>query len=124
MSLIFWLAGGFRIFDDFAVSFGFGSIVTGLIYTGLLIAASSVIMFPFSIYSTFVIEEKFGFNKTTVKTFIMDIIKGVCLGVIIGTPLLAGIFAFLTYTGTYAWLWCWAVVTFLCLQSSLLPRLG
>lgn len=112
MSLIFWLAGGFRIFDDFAVSFGFGSIVTGLIYTGLLIAASSVIMFPFSIYSTFVIEEKFGFNKTTVKTFIMDIIKGVCLGVIIGTPLLAGIFAFLTYTGTYAWLWCWAVVTF------------
>lgn len=111
LSLVFWFAGGFRIFDDFAVSLGFGNIVTGLIYTGMLIAGSSIIMFPFSIYSTFVIEEKFGFNKTTVKTFIMDTLKGILLGVIIGTPLLAGILAFLTYSGTYAWLWCWTAVT-------------
>lgn len=111
LSLVFWFAGGFRIFDDLAVSFGFGSIVTGLIYTAMLTAASSLIMFPFSIYSTFVIEEKFGFNKTTIKTFIMDTVKGIALGVVIGTPLLAGIFAFLTYSGVYSWLWCWIVVT-------------
>lgn len=111
LSLVFWFAGGFRIFDDLAVSFGFGSIVTGLIYTAMLTAASSLIMFPFSIYSTFVIEEKFGFNKTTIKTFIMDTVKGIALGVVIGTPLLAGIFAFLTYSGAYSWLWCWIVVT-------------
>lgn len=111
ISLAFWFSGGFRIFDDFAVSLGFGSIVTGLIYTGLLTAAASAVMFPFSIYSTFVIEEKYGFNKTTVKTFIADTIKGVLLGIIIGTPVLAGIFAFLTHAGSYAWLWCWIAVT-------------
>lgn len=111
LTLCFWFAGGFRMLDDFTASLAFGTITTGLVYTGLLVVAGSAIMFPFSIYSTFVIEEKFGFNKTTVKTFIMDTIKGSLFAFIIGTPLLAGILAFLTYSGAYSWLWCWIAVT-------------
>lgn len=108
-TLIFWFAGGFRMLDDFAVSLGFGTIITG--HTGLLAATGSAIMFPFSIYSTFVIEEKFGFNKTSAGTFILDTIKGILLAVLIGAPLLAGILAFLQYSGEHSWLWCWMAVT-------------
>lgn len=111
LTLCFWFAGGFRMLDDFTATLGFGIITTGLVYTGLLAVAGSAIMFPFRVYSTFVIEEKFGFNKTTVKTFIMDTIKGSLLAIVIGTPLLAGILAFLTYSGEYSWLWCWIAVT-------------
>jgi STE24 endopeptidase len=58
---------------------------------------------------TFVIEQKFGFNKTTPKTFITDIIKGLLLSVSLGIPLLAGILAFFQYAGALAWLYCWMV---------------
>ena len=53
-----------------------------------------VLSLPFGIYSTFVIEERFGFNKTTVKTYITDMLKGLLLSALIGAPLLAGIIAF------------------------------
>jgi len=73
--------------------------------------AKSILSLPFSIYSTFVIEEKFGFNKTTPKTFVLDLIKGVALGALLGIPLLAGILAFFIYTGDWAWLYAWVAVT-------------
>ena len=73
--------------------------------------AKSVISLPFSIYSTFVIEERFGFNKTTPKTFVLDLVKGLGLGLLIGMPLLAGILAFFMYTGDLAWLYAWIAIT-------------
>ena len=66
---------------------------------------------PFGIYGTFVKEERFGFNKTTPRTFVADRIKGLALLVVIGGPLLAGILAFFEYAGSFAWLYCWIAFT-------------
>jgi STE24 endopeptidase len=107
----FWFAGGFNWLDQWARSFDFGAVGTGLIFIGALVVAKMIISMPFSIYSIFVIEENFGFNKTSVKTFIADRLKGILLSVLIGGPLLAGIIAFFVYGGTWAWLYAWIAVT-------------
>ena len=109
--LVFWFAGGFRWLDDFVRGFGYGPIVTGILFMALLVAAKVVIGIPFSWYSTFVIEERFGFNKTTLRTFVLDHVKGLLLAVLLGVPLLAGILWFFGATGGYAWLWCWLFTT-------------
>ncbi len=109
--LVFWFAGGFNWLDQWARAFDFGVIGTGLIFIGVLVFAKLIISLPFGIYSTFVIEERFGFNKTTPKTFAADRIKGLLLSVVIGAPLLAGVIAFFEYGGTWAWLYAWLVVT-------------
>ncbi len=111
VTLVFWFAGGFQYLDSIVRAWNLHEILTGLAYMGILVAARMIIGLPFSIYSTFVIEEKFGFNQTTVKTFILDIIKGIFLGILIGGPLLAGVLAFFQYAGSLAWLYCWIVVT-------------
>ncbi|MCI5134100.1 MAG: M48 family peptidase [Candidatus Electrothrix sp. AW2] len=111
LTLIFILAGGFNAVDLLARSVGWGSISTGLLFTGILVLLSFVLGLPFSIYSTFVIEERFGFNKTTGKTFILDLLKGVVLAVLIGGPLLAAVLCFFEITGSMAWLYCWLAVT-------------
>jgi STE24 endopeptidase len=83
----------------------------------------SLLSLPLSIYSTFVIEERFGFNKTTVKTFVTDILKGLSLAIIIGGPLMAAILAIFEYGGRYAWLYCWAVAAaFSLLLQFIAPR--
>jgi STE24 endopeptidase len=111
ITLVFWFAGGFNILDNLVRSWDLHFIWTGLLYTGILIFLNSLVSLPFSIYSTFVIEEKFGFNKTTVKTFILDMIKVTLLSTLIGGPLLAGVLAFFQYAGSLAWLYTWGVVT-------------
>ncbi|MBN2410052.1 M48 family metallopeptidase [candidate division KSB1 bacterium] len=111
VTLVFWFAGGFQYLDSIVRGWGRHAIWTGLLYIGILVLLKTVISLPFSIYSTFVIEEKFGFNRTTVKTFILDLVKGLFLGLLIGGPLLAGVLAFFLYAGNLAWLYCWIVVT-------------
>ena len=109
--LAFWFMGGFGILDTLVRSWSLGPVASGLAYMGILIALSSLISMPFGIYSTFVIEERFGFNKTTVGTFIADKLKGLALGVVIGVPVMAGILWFFESTGDAAWLYCWGAVT-------------
>jgi STE24 endopeptidase len=118
LTLIFILLGGFNTIDEVARGFGLSSIPTGLIFCGLLALLSAVLHLPFSIYSTFVIEQRFGFNTTTVATFIADGLKAVLLSVALGGPLLASIFWFFESTGSLAWLYCWiaAVVFVLAIQ--------
>ncbi|MCI5207949.1 MAG: M48 family peptidase [Candidatus Electrothrix sp. ATG2] len=111
LTLIFILAGGFHLVDLLARSFGWGAISTGLLFTAMLFLLSSLLGLPFSLYSIFVLEERFGFNKTTLKTFVLDLLKGVLLAVILGGPLLAAVLWFFEITGSMAWLFCWAVVT-------------
>jgi len=72
LTVAFILLGGFNFVDQFARSFNLDSIPTGLIFAGILLLMTQILHIPFSAYSTFVIEEKYGFNKTTVKTFIFD----------------------------------------------------
>lgn len=109
--ITFWFAGGFNWLDQWARSFGYGEIVTGLIFIGALVIGRSLLSLPFSIWSTFVIEERYGFNKTDAKTFVSDLVKGLLLSVLIGAPLLAGIIAFFAYGGPWAWVWAWLAVT-------------
>ncbi len=109
--LIFWFGGGFPLLDDWVRSFDFGPVVTGLVYMGILILIKSALSLPFSLYSTFVIEERFGFNKTTWSTFVLDLIKGVGIGILLGAPLLAGVLWFFEYAGSNAWWYCWIAVT-------------
>ena len=70
-----------------------------------------LINIPFSVFHTFVIEEKYGFNKTTVKTFILDIIKGIILGVVIGGIAFSAIVWFFIKARTMAWIYCWGALT-------------
>ncbi len=107
----FILLGGFNYVDQFARSFGFGSILTGLIFAGILLFASQTLGLPFSIYQTFHLEEKFGFNKTTPKTFILDILKGWALVIVLGSILFSGILWFFENAGQHAWLYCWIALT-------------
>ncbi len=112
--LVFWFGKGFLFLDNMVRSFDLNPVATGLVYMGILILFKSLLSLPFSIYSTFIIEEKFGFNKTGWKTFIMDLIKGVIISILLGAPLIAGILLFFQYAGDYSWLYCWvAVVVFI-----------
>ena len=105
------LSGGFNFIDGLARSFNLGIIPTGLIFSGILFFFFQIIGIPFSIYHTFVIEEKYGFNRTKPKTFILDILKGWLLSIIIGGLLLSGILWFFIKSGNFAWLFCWLGVT-------------
>ncbi len=108
--MAFWFAGGFNWVDQFVRDFGYGTIVTGLFFVGILILVQTFISLPFSIYSTFVIEERFGFNKTTPGTFAADRLKGLMLTVVLGGPLLALVIGIFEFFGTVAWLYAWVVV--------------
>ena len=111
VSLVFMLPfiflGGFNYFDVWARGFGFGEILTGLIFAGTLMLCSQILSFPFSVYHIFVIEEKYGFNKTTIKIFVADIIKGLILGAIMGGGVFAGIIWFFQKMGDAAWIYSW-----------------
>ncbi len=109
--LIFWFMKGFPILDHLVRGFGYNSVISGLLYMGILLGFKFIISLPFSIYSTFVIEEKFGFNKTTPKTFVLDLIKSIILSTIFGGILLSLILLFFENAGEYAWLYCFISVT-------------
>jgi len=109
--LVFWFGGGFEWLDTVVRGWGFGPIVTGLCYVGLLVLGRGALSLPFSLYSTFGIEERFGFNETTPKTFVVDLLKSVALGVALGGPLLAAILWFFQSTGPYGWVYAWVAVT-------------
>ncbi len=109
--LAFWFGGGFNLLDVWVRSGGFGPILTGLAYIGLLVLLRGLLSLPFRIYSTFVIEERFGFNKTTPALFVKDLVKGTAVGLLLGGPLLAGILFFFQFAGDFAWLYAWIAFT-------------
>ncbi len=110
ITVAFILIGGFNYVDQIARGFQISPIPTGLVFAGILMIASQILSIPFSIYSTFVIEEKYGFNLTTAKTFILDILKSWFLTAIIGGIIFAVILWFFDRTGNMAWVYCWIVV--------------
>ena len=106
---VFWFARGFYSLDEFVRRFHWNPVLTGLVYIGILAFASGVLSLPFSIYSTFVIEERFGFNRTTPLTFVMDRLKAFLLAMVLGAPLLALVLWFFASLGPNAWVFCWLV---------------
>ncbi len=111
--LIFWFSGGFNLLDQFLRGYGFSSIVCGVLYIGALLLVQSLIDLPFSLYKTFVIEEKFGFNKMTPAVFVADILK--TLALLLGIPLLSAVLWFFEVAGSMAWLWAWSGITIISL---------
>jgi len=109
--LVFWFLGGFGVLDNFVRGTGWSSVGCGLLFVGILTGCKYIISLPFSVYATFIIEEKFGFNKTTPALFVLDLIKSIILALALGIPLLSAIFWFLESTGPWAWMICWAVTT-------------
>ena len=107
ISLVFILGGLYNTFDLYVRSFGYSDILTGIFFFALLSIITDLLHIPFSLYSTFVIEEKYGFNKTTYKTFFLDKLKQYILMMMIGLPVLYLVLYFFGNFGDYAWLYVW-----------------
>lgn len=110
LTLAFLMLDGFEVVDNIARSFSNNPIIIALLFFGIIMIGSDILTTPFSYYSTFVIEQRFGFNKTTLKTFILDKIKGWFMMAFIGGIILALIIWFYQSTGSYFWLYAWALV--------------
>lgn len=110
VSIAFLVLGGFAWVDGLARGFTDSPILQTLIFFGIIGAGSSLISMPFGIYHTFVIEQRFGFNKTTVGTFIGDKIKGMLLAVVLGGGILALLTWLFLLLGSKFWIAAWIVV--------------
>lgn len=106
----FILAGGFAWLHRIAVNTSDHMIVQGLVFTGVLILIMKAVGIPLALYDTFVIEARYGFNRTTSKTFILDLIKGLLLTAVIGGPILA-LILWIFETVPLAWFWAWAALS-------------
>ena len=116
--LVFILVGGFNVVDNFVRGLDFPPIATGLVFFAILYFARDIISIPFSLYSDFVIEERFGFNQMTVKTFVFDHIKTYGLAIVLGVPLLGGVLYFFEKTGDLAWIYAWGLISFFTIIAS------
>ena len=108
LGMIFF--GGFNVVDQFIRSYFHPStseIMLGLAYIFSLYFGSSLLNIPFSLYKTFVIEAKFGFNQMTLRTFFLDYFKGGFLSIFLGGGLLSALLWFFSVMGASAWVWCW-----------------
>ncbi|HEY0742621.1 MAG TPA: M48 family metallopeptidase [Chryseosolibacter sp.] len=105
LSMVMLIAGGFGWLDSILRPIIGNEILLALAFFGILAIASDVLTIPFQLYSVFIIEEKYGFNKTTLKTFFLDKIKGYLLGAIIGAPLLALLIYLIQAIGPSFWIW-------------------
>ncbi|MFA7677522.1 MAG: M48 family metallopeptidase, partial [Candidatus Omnitrophota bacterium] len=110
-AFFFIIYGGFNFVDQLARSFGLEELATGLVFAGILFTGLQVLEMPFSFYRTFVIEEKYGFNRTSHKTFSFDLLKSWLLSVLIGTIILSFTIFFFMKAGPLAWVWCWLGVS-------------
>jgi len=107
----FWFAGGFDGLDQAVRALELGPVATGLIFFAALGLAHQLLRLPVRWWSTFVIEARFGFNRTSPRTFWADAAKGALLAALVGAPLLAAILWIFDRAGSHAWLYCWGAST-------------
>ncbi|MGA2823831.1 MAG: M48 family metallopeptidase, partial [Bacteroidales bacterium] len=120
LAMLFMLmAGGFAWMDAFVRQYTHHPILMALLFFGILGFVSNLLSLPFDVYHVFVLEEKFGFNRTTIKTFILDRLKGLLLSIIIGGGLLSLIILIYESTGNYFWMIAWGVITFFMIFMSM-----
>lgn len=108
--LLMLFLNGFALLDEFVRQYTTNPILMALMFFGILGFAADILSTPLSLYSTFVIEEKYGFNKTTLKTFFFDKLKGWLLGALIGGILLSLVVWIYVTTGEWFWVLAWAVI--------------
>jgi len=122
--LLLTLGGGINWAFEFWSSLTSSSLIAGLGASATIFLIMTVLEIPVSLYQTFVIEEKYGFNKSTVKQFIKDHLMQLALGAIIGLPILALILWVMDSVGSLWWFWAWAIIlSFSLLMSWLFPTL-
>lgn len=109
LTIAFIVFGGFRWINGVAQSTADSMIVQGLVFGGILILIGQIISIPFSIYDTFVLEQKYGFNKTTPKTFVADLLKGLLLTAALGAPVFS-LILWIFNAVPNAWLWAWGAL--------------
>jgi STE24 endopeptidase len=121
--LIFTLGGGIEILNNKLASIlSTNSLTQGVTIIVAFTAINAIIGIPFSLYSTFDIEQRFGFNKTSVKLFIIDLIKTTLLSCILGIPFLYLVLWLMAIMGGFWWLWVWfAFVAFNILMLLIYP---
>ncbi len=120
--LVLTLGGGISLVFDFWSTFDFSQMLSSLISVASIYLLMTVIEIPFSLYQTFVIEEKFGFNKNTVPQFVKDQLISMGLTLAIGMPILALILWVMDSIGSLWWLYAWAIImSFSLLMSWLFP---
>ena len=103
--------GGFAWIDELVRSWSGSAILQSILFFGILGFASDLLGMPFSIYHTFVIEERFGFNKTTPKTFIIDKLKGWLLAAVVGGGILSLIVFIYEKSGSWFWVLAWISIS-------------
>lgn len=113
------LLSGFSLVNSVAGSLTPHPIGQALIFFGMIMLAAGLLNLPFSVYDTFVIEQKFGFNKTTPRTFVLDLIKSVALSAILGGGILSLVIWIYGKTGSWFWLLAWGVVTLISVFMSM-----
>ncbi|NKI27692.1 M48 family metallopeptidase [Arenibacter sp. 6A1] len=110
LTLGFLVFGGFGWVDGIARSFSENPIVVALVFFGIIMIGSDIVTTPFSYYRTFVIEEKFGFNKSTRTLFFLDKIKGWVMTILLGGGMLALVIWFFQWAGANFWIYAWGLV--------------
>ena len=110
LTLFFFILEGFAWVDNFSRSYSSNEITVALIFFGVIMIGSEILSSPFTYYHTFVIEEKYGFNKTSKRLFITDKLKGLLLSATIGGGVLAIIIWFYQMTGDAFWVYTWMFV--------------
>ena len=109
-TILFLIFDGFAYVDDIAREYTSSPILVALVFFGIIMLTSDLISTPFSYYSTFVIEEKYGFNKMTKRTFWLDKIKGLFLGAIIGGCILSMIIWFFELFPETFWIYALVLI--------------
>ncbi len=117
--LLFFAFGGIGWLDGLVRSITDNELLCGLLFLAAAGLASIILSLPFSYYSVFTIEEAFGFNKSTRKTFWLDQVKGLLVGAILGGGIYALLFVIYRGTGSYFWVIAWAAVTLIMVFMSM-----
>ncbi len=105
------IGGGFAFIDGVARGLVQTELLVSLLFFALLFFASEILFLPFALYHTFVLEERFAFNKTTMATFLTDKLKGWLLIILLGGPLLAAVIWFYKVTQDNFWLYTWLLIS-------------
>ncbi len=121
--LVVILSGFMGVIDDAARSLPIHPYFQGIIVIAAIGALFWLLSLPFSLYSTFSIEARFGFNKTTPGLYLIDTLKGFAISAVIGIPVLLGLFWFMDRTGRLWWIWAFAAMSVFQLVMSILGPL-
>ncbi len=117
----FWGSGGFALVDRLASRVAAGlaahALVHGVVFLGVLVVLRGLLSLPFQVYSTFGIEQRFGFNRTSWRTFVLDRVKGALVGVVLGGPLLILVLVFFERFSQHAWWLAWLGTTLFLLAA-------